>query len=568
MLFSLYIRNFALIRELSIEFRHGLTIITGETGAGKSILLGALGMILGERASSDLVRSETQKAVIEAVLGNIPEERIRPMLHASEIETGSELIIRREISATGQSRCFVNDTPCTAALLKQLGEQLIDLHGQHEHQLLLHQGTHESLLDDFAGTADDAARCRIARNELHALQQRLKTLEKESGDMRQRNEMLEHQLRELTELDPKEGEDETIGEEITLLENAETLFSLGSILGEQLYDSDISVYRSLTSALQTLEKLAAIDSRFEPFIEEIRNARSSTDELNRFNRRYVSDIEFNPSRLDELRERQFLLQRACKKYGLPLSGLSALKQDLEHKLGIEGNPEENIALLQEEIACQKELLSRLAAALSIRRSNAASDLEQEIVRHLAELGIPGASFIVGISHEERPDGDLCIDGKHYAAFEAGYDRVEFLISTNPGEHPKPLVRVASGGEISRVMLALKSALAASTRLPILIFDEIDTGISGRIAEAVGKNLKNLSKLHQIIAITHLPQIAAMGDLHLSVQKSVKEGRTETEVAVLDHESRIHAIAGLISGREITPASLNLASELLERGESL
>ncbi|NTV98500.1 MAG: AAA family ATPase, partial [Chlorobiaceae bacterium] len=298
MLFSLYIRNFALIRELSLEFKPGLTIITGETGAGKSILLGALGLLLGDRASSDLVRSETGKAVIEAVLRNISPERIVPILDAAEIEPGPDLIIRREISAAGQSRCFVNDTPCTAALLKQLGEQLIDLHGQHEHQLLLHQSTHESMLDDFGSTVRDAAECRIARASLHTLQQQLKALEKESREVCERKGVLEYQLQELSALDPKEGEEEAISEEISLLENAETLFSLGSMLKEQLYESENSIYQSISSALNTLEKLAAIDKRFEPFIEEIKNARSSVDELNRFNRSYVSDRDFNPSRLD------------------------------------------------------------------------------------------------------------------------------------------------------------------------------------------------------------------------------------------------------------------------------
>ncbi len=564
MLFSLYIRNFALIRELSLEFKPGLTIITGETGAGKSILLGALGQILGERASSDLVRTETGKAVVEAVLKDTPSDKIIPLLSSADIETGPELILRREISAAGQSRCFVNDTPCTASLLKQLGEQLIDLHGQHEHQMLLHPDTHEGMLDEFAGTADEASAFRLARAQIQSLRQQLRSLEKESREMLERKGMLEHQLGELSALDPREGEEDRIGEEITLLENAEDLFSLGSTLGEQLYEGETSAYADIGAALHTLEKLAAIDRRFEPYIEEIMNAKSAVDELYRFSRSYVSDIDFNPSRLEELRERQLQLQRACKKFALPHSGLIALKKELEEKLGIEGYLEEHLAELGQKILKRKAELSLKAETLNRKRSEAAVRLEQSILHHLSGLGIPDASFIISITHEERPEGDVCIDGKNYTAFDTGYDKIEFLISANPGEKPKPLVKVASGGEISRVMLAMKSALAASARLPILIFDEIDTGISGRIAEAVGKSLKKLSELHQIIAITHLPQIAAMGDLHLSVQKSVKEGRTETDVTVLKGESRVQAIAGLISGSEITPASINLASELLGR----
>ncbi len=568
MLYSLYIRNFALIRELSIEFQPGLTIITGETGAGKSILVGALGLVLGERASSDMVRSDTGKAVIEAVLKDIHAEKIAPLLKEADIEATPELIIRRELSATGQSRCFINDTPCTVALLKQVGELLIDLHGQHEHQLLLHADTHEAMLDDFAGTASDVNAYGKVRSCLSDLKTRLQSLERESASVQEKKELLEFQLNELSALDPKEGEEESLDTEITLLENAENLFSLCTILGNLLYDNEQSVYTGITSALHTLEKLATIDKRFEPHIEEIRGARSGIDELYRFTGRYVSSIDFNAARLEELRERQLQLQRMCRKYALDFSGLVELRKELEERLGIEENLEEKNARIREDISIRKAELSRFALSISEKRREAALRLENVVRHHLAELGIPNASFVVSITNDKDPDGDISIEDNCFTAFETGYDRIEFLISANKGEKPKPLAKVASGGEISRVMLAMKSALAESARLPILIFDEIDTGISGRVAEAVGKSLKKLSRLHQIIAITHLPQIAAVADLHLSVQKSVKDERTETEVTALDRESRLLAIAGLVSGNNITPASLDLAGELLKRAGSV
>jgi DNA repair protein RecN (Recombination protein N) len=568
MLYSLYIRNFALIRELSIEFQPGLTIITGETGAGKSILVGALGLVLGERASSDMVRSDTGKAVIEAVLKDIHAEKIAPLLKEADIEATPELIIRRELSATGQSRCFINDTPCTVALLKQVGELLIDLHGQHEHQLLLHADTHEAMLDDFAGTASDVNAYGKVRSCLSDLKTRLQSLERESASVQEKKELLEFQSNELSALDPKEGEEESLDTEITLLENAENLFSLCTILGNLLYDNEQSVYTGITSALHTLEKLATIDKRFEPHIEEIRGARSGIDELYRFTGRYVSSIDFNAARLEELRERQLQLQRMCRKYALDFSGLVELRKELEERLGIEENLEEKNARIREEISIRKAELSRFALSISEKRREAALRLENVVRHHLAELGIPNASFVVSITNDKDPDGDISIEDNCFTAFETGYDRIEFLISANKGEKPKPLAKVASGGEISRVMLAMKSALAESARLPILIFDEIDTGISGRVAEAVGKSLKKLSRLHQIIAITHLPQIAAVADLHLSVQKSVKDERTETEVTALDRESRLLAIAGLVSGNNITPASLDLAGELLKRAGSV
>ncbi|MEI6756736.1 MAG: DNA repair protein RecN [Chlorobium sp.] len=568
MLFSLYIKNFALIQELSIEFRPGLTIITGETGAGKSILLGALSLVLGERASADLVRSGTTKAVIEALFKDVLPDKINALLNAAEIETSPELIIRRELSASGQSRCFINDSPCTASLLKQLGELLIDLHGQHEHQLLLHAETHESLLDDFAQSAQEVTTYISVRSSLQELQQQVKKLQREAAELREKKEMLDFQLNELRSLDLKPGEDETIETEITLLENAETLFTLSTSLSDLLYDSEHSVYSSISSALHSLEKLASIDKRFENHIEEARSAKSIVDELSRFTRSYSSNIDFNPGRLESLRERQLQLQRISKKYSRPLSGLIELCQDLDAKVALEENLEEEIALIQQEIDVRKAELSTCAVTLSLKREKAAHRLETTIQEELKELGIPHSTFIVSITHEEELEGEITIEGKTFTAFARGYDRIEFLISTNPGEKPKPLVKVASGGEISRVMLALKSALAESSKLPILIFDEIDTGISGRVAESVGKSLKRLSRLHQIIAITHLPQIAAMADLHLQVQKSVQEERTVTEVTPLDHESRLQAIASLISGHQISASSLTLASELVEGARSV
>jgi DNA repair protein RecN (Recombination protein N) len=568
MLFSLYIRNFALIRELSVEFGPGLTIITGETGAGKSILIGALNLVLGERANSEMVRSGTSKAVIEAVLKNAGTEKINALLKTATIDPTPELIIRRELSSGGQSRCFINDTPCTTALLKQVGELLIDLHGQHEHQLLLRPETHETILDEYGAALPEVTVYRASRSLFQDLEQQLVRLKKNTAEIRDKKEMLDFQLNELNALDLKTGEEDSTETEITLLENAETLFSLSTALSDLLYNSEHSAYSSISTALHTLEKLASIDKRFAIHLEETRTAKSIVDELSRFSRSYASDIDFNPVRLDSLRERQLLLQRIGKKYGRSLPELIVFRNELDARIALENNLEEEIARIEHKITTQKAELSLNAERLSCKRQEAAHRLESAIQEHLAGLGIPNATFIVNLIHEERNDGEISIEEKTYAALPNGYDRIEFLISTNPGEKPRPLVKVASGGEISRVMLAIKSALAASAKLPILIFDEIDTGISGRIAEAVGKSLKALSRRHQIIAITHLPQIAAMADLHLSVEKSVHDDRTVTEVSVLDHESRLKAIAQLISGKNISPSSLSLAAELVASSESV
>ena len=424
------------------------------------------------------------------------------------------------------------------------------------------------MFDDFAQSDSDVTDYKAARFLLLELQNQLNTLNKEAAEIRDKKETLDFQINELKMLDLKNDEYKDIETEISLLENSETLFSLTSSLNDLLYDCEHSIYTSITSALHTLEKLASIDKRFDIHVEETRTVKSIVDEIARFTRSYSSVIDFNPARLDSLRERQLKLQRICKKYGLTLTELIDYQNELDARVALEDSLEEEVNHIKAKITLQKAELSILALRLSGKRQKAAHQLEKVIQEQLAQLGIPNATFIVNITHDEQDNGEISNDGKRFACFSCGYDRIEFMISTNPGEKPKPLIKVASGGEISRIMLAMKSALADSAKLPILIFDEIDTGISGRVAEAVALSLKKLSRLHQIIAITHLPQIAAMADTHLQVQKSLQHDRTVSEVITLDHKSRLKAIAGLISGTEVSHSSLNLASELLDRGKSI
>uniref|UniRef100_Q3APS5 DNA repair protein RecN n=1 Tax=Chlorobium chlorochromatii (strain CaD3) TaxID=340177 RepID=Q3APS5_CHLCH len=569
MLASLSIKNIALIEELTVVFHPSLTIITGETGAGKSILMDSLSLVMGDRASSSMIRTGANKAVIEAILTDVHSETIEALLADAAIDSRQgELILRRELAANGQSRCFMNDTPCTLSLLRQAAEELIDLHGQHEHQLLLRSATHEGLLDDFAQAHHERATYSRCYQHLQQLQAQRSALVEKAQSLRDKKEFLDFQLQELQSAQLQEGEEINIEQEITLLENAEQLFTLTTLLHETLYNSDNSAYSNLTAALHTLEKLATIDQRFASAIEEARAATTIVDELARFARSYSADVEFNPERLEELRERQLLLQRMCRKYGRTHAELIAFEQELcAEQAGAESLDDE-LRQLEMAIVTEKKQLSQLAIILSEKRQKAATLLEAHLQQELALLGMPHARFAISITQQEKADGDIAVAGNHFAATRTGYDTVEFLLSANQGETARPLTKVASGGEISRVMLALKSALATSTHLPILVFDEIDTGISGRIAESVGKSLKKLSRLHQIIAITHLPQIAAMGDLHLSVQKSVRENRTTTSVTPLDGESRLHAIASLMSGEQISATSLNLAAELLAHGQAV
>ena len=567
MLNTLYVRDFALIDELSASFAPGLSIITGETGAGKSILMGALNMVLGERASAELVRSGATKAVIEATFTSDHYEVVAAMLDSAGIEQTPELILRRDISANGQSRCFINDTPCTVALLKQVGQQLVDLHGQHDHQLLLHAETHTSLLDGFGMLHDETAQYRDILQDYRKLRRKLVTLLEQASALKEKRDFIEYQYRELESTGLFGGEEMAVEEEINLLENAETLFSLGTELSLTLYDSEHSAYSALSSSIHLLEKLASIDRRFEPHLDELRSATTSVEEINRLLGRYTDGIEFNRERLEELRERQMLLQRLAKKHGRSIDELVALRD----QLGLELSREESLAgdasALEIEIEAARTALTAAAIKLSEKRKQAALRLEKEISSELAQLGIPHSTFKVSFTRDLSADGDIELDQQRFRAFDNGFDRIEFLISTNVGEAPRPLAKVASGGEISRIMLALKSALARSAELPILVFDEIDTGISGNIAQAVGFSLKHLSRLHQIIAITHLPQIAAMGDLHLSVTKRIEGERTITGVTPLDSKERVREVARLFSGKIISDSSLQLAGELIDAGTS-
>lgn len=567
MLTNLYIKNFALIEELSIAFSKGLTIITGETGAGKSILIGALNQVLGIRANSDLVRSGSSKAIIEAVLVPETPQRLHSILEETGIDQYEEILLRREISAKGQSRCFVNDSPCTLQVLRQVGDLLIDLHGQHEHQLLLHPETHVSILDGFGQLADHVESYQTIYANLKQQRKELERLVADADRMKEKRGLLEYQLKELESLDLKKGEDTELEEKITLHENSETRFSLCSTINEQLYDTERSAFVQISEAVQQLGRLSAIDKNFFAHLEDAESAKSIVEELSRTVRNYSERIEFNPELLEILRERQMQLQRTRKKYGKTIEELLDLKENIADELSMENNLSNRTEEISEEIASLRKKLSELAAGISSKRRKTADQLEQAIAHELGNLGITHGVFNVKINQDVSENGDISFGEKRYNAYDNGYDRIEFLLSTNIGESPKPLAKIASGGEISRVMLAMKSVLAENTQLPILIFDEIDTGISGKIADAVGRSLRNLSRTHQIISITHLPQIAAMADCHISVEKTVRNERTITQVRLLDDKEHVAAVANLISGRQRSESSLRAASELIEHAKT-
>jgi len=565
MLKTLYIKNYALIDELTIEFGSGLNIITGETGAGKSILIGALGVVLGDRSSAESVRKGSEKAVIEAVIEAVNNKRVEQLLKDHDFEVRGEMILRREISAKGQSRCFINDSPATLALLKEVGDLSIDLHGQHDHQSLLRVESHIRLLDEYGGLGGLVEEFQRQLESLKNTQKRLTELRQREKRMREQKELHAHQIREIDSIAPEENEEEDLQVERTILENSEKLYSATNRVHDILYSSDDSVHNRLVEVRNILQDLARIDKSFADSANDAYSAQALVDEITKFAQSYNSRIEFNPERLADVRERLMALQMLRKKYGgggNHLSEVIRYRKTIAEEIMLVENFVEEITKWERQIKSQQEALSEIAERLSAKRKDLAKRLSKAIPEELKKLGIANARFEVSIKHHPNADGDIFIDGMRYAATASGYDYVEFLITTNLGEDPKPLVKTASGGEVSRVMLALKTVLAKSDRLPILVFDEIDTGVSGKVAQAVGFSMKDLARYHQIIAITHLPQIAAMADVHFQVRKEISKERTMSVVAKLSHEEHQREVARLLSGAEVTDASLKSAQELI------
>jgi DNA repair protein RecN (Recombination protein N) len=582
MLKSLSIRNYALIESVDIEFESGLNILTGETGAGKSIIIDALSLILGDRSSAEIVRKGSEKAIIEGILGITGNHKVKSLLQQNEIEFQDDLILRREVSIKGQSRCFVNDSPVSLTILKEIGDHLVDLHGQHEHQSLLRSETHIGLLDEFGSLDGLIEEYRLPYHRLTELFAEFRTLSRKENELKEKRDLYEFQIKEIDAVDPRKGEESDLENELRVLENSEKLFEATSQLYQSLYEGESarqgaetaggqSVYDLLVKARNQLEDLARIDTSFEEIKKECASAAAIVGEMTKFIQSYNSKIEFNPERLEQIRERLGHLALLKKKYGGSLDAVIEQREKVGREFAMAENFESEIKKLREQIESERKICSSLAQRLSSKRRELVSKISKSVCAELAKLGIANAQFdvkienrILGKSDDEAGSAYVKLGKDYYEATSHGIDLIEFYLSTNTGEDAKPLVKVASGGEISRIMLALKTILAKADRLPLLVFDEIDVGISGRIAQAVGKSLKNLSQFHQVISITHLPQIAGFADCHFAVEKNESKNRTSSTIRKLAEKERVREVARLLSGEEVTEASMNGAKELIEK----
>ena len=564
MLITLYIKKFALFDEIHVSFEEGLNIITGETGAGKSLIVDALNFLLGDRSDLTALRKGAPKAVVEGTFGPISGALTEFLVQNDLDVLENEVRLRRELNSSGRSRAFINDTPVTIDTLRKLGEMLVDLHGQHEHQSLLKNEKHLEYLDAFAGVEAEVLSVRESFRKIRALKNQLAELDARARVLEEKRDYLQFQLKEIQATNPQPGEEEELEREERILANSERLFSLSSETYRILYEEDQSIYSLLTRVENLLVELQQIDEQFSDSARLSSEAKINLDEVAKFLQQYTATFEFNPERLEEIRTRLSELRRLEKKYGPNISAVLEKKEKIEAELGLLENIDSEIESTRAELAAEKERYTRLALELSEKRRAAAKRLKKSIEQVLKKLGMERAVFEVAVEPLENPQGWVSGEkGKRLSATARGVDRVTFLISANPGEPLKELQKVASGGEISRIMLAIKSVLSEKDAVPVLVFDEIDSGISGRVAQTVGKQLKELSDSHQIICVTHLPQIASAGRRHFAVEKAVQNNETRTFIRPLSDGERIVEIAKLIGGERVTDVNLRSAEELLK-----
>ena len=544
MLRYLNIRNLAVIEALEVAFQPGLNVITGETGAGKSIVVGAVGLLLGDRASSDIVRTGEEIANIQAIFE----------------AGGREILIRREVTAQGRSRSFVDGQLVTASTLKELGAGLVDLHGQHEHQALLDPENHLDLLDAFATLTGERESVAAAHREWTARRLEQESVEAAARDRESRAEFLRFQLGEIDRVAPRPGEDDELGVERGLLANAEKLRRLCEEAYGRLYEDDSSVLSLLSSVWKRVAELRELDPRFAQFVDAREGVDAQLDELAGFLREYSGRIDSSPERLQEIEERLASLERLKRKYGPALADVLDRRARCANELGALESSGERLAELRGLVASAGKRYLELATALSARRHRSAPAFSKALVSELGELAMARTRFEVRFADEVPSESRWT---------SRGIDIAEFFVSPNPGEDLRSLGKVVSGGELSRIMLALKTLATTDSPGKTLVFDEVDAGIGGRVADVVGRRLQELGRTFQVLCITHLPQIAACAESHFTVSKSEKRGRTQTTVEALEGEARVDELARMVGGLVVTEGTRETAREMLRarRGES-
>ena len=564
MLRELRVRNLAVIESLTVPFGPGLNVLTGETGAGKSILIDALTLLLGERAQpAETIRAGAETATIEAVFDAPRKSPVATLLqeHGIMLEDGL-LVVRRELVRGGRGRVFLNDANTTLALLERLGETLVEVHGQHEHQALLRSARHLDLLDAFAGLGILRDRLRQRHDEWRSVSAELEALRVSARDQVTRTTQYRETMAEIDAARLRPAEEDELREERRRLMNAERLAEGATAAYRELYEDPASAVERAGRAASLLRDLARIDPEVQPTVQALETALVHLDETARALRSYRDGVVFDPPRLDAIERRIDEIGRLKRKYGESVDTVLTLRARLETDLeGLARAGEDEGRLAERVERLRTELVTR-ATDLAERRDQAVGRLETSVLAELAALDLEGAVFQVKLARERAGQGELAVGPEAWRLGPKGVDQAEFFFSGNAGEEARPLARIASGGELSRTMLALKVVLAATDAVPVLIFDEVDVGIGGKTADTVGKKLRQVSRARQVLCVTHLPQIAAYADQHFRVEKREDDGRTATTVAALVRNDRVREVARMLGGESVTDTSLQHALELI------
>ncbi len=550
MLKHLLIKNFALVESLDIDLAGGMSVLTGETGAGKSILLGALGLALGDRADTSVVRHGAERAEVSASFDCAALPRSRAWLAERELEADDEIIIRRTVGADGRSRGYINGQPMPVQALRELGEQLVDIHGQHAHQSLLRKEVQRELLDAYGALSKQASGVATAYHHWHALQRELERLTQAASDRDARLELLRYQVEELESLNLSVDELSALDEEHARLANAGKLMEGAQRAAQVLYEGDEGAVADLLQrTLVELQELTETDPKLATAAELVEGAAIQAAEAASELRHYQDQVELDPQRLAEVEERLGLIHELSRKHQRPAEELPELLLELSDELQTLQQAGERLDGLEAEIAAARTDYEQQAAKLSKGRAKAATELAERVEANMQELGMGGGRLVIELKPLEEPSVH-------------GLEAVELQVSANPGQPPRPLAKVASGGELSRISLAIAVITAGQEGIPTLIFDEVDVGVGGGVAEMVGRQLRSLAGSRQVLCVTHQPQVASQGHHHYRIQKQSDGEQTRTGVEPLDKDGRVEEIARMLGGVEITEQSRSHAWEML------
>lgn len=552
MLVHLSVHNYAIVEHLDLELSRGMSVITGETGAGKSIMLDALGLTLGDRADSGVVRPGADKADILATFDLVDIPEARAWLAERDLDTDGPCILRRVITAEGRTRGYINGTPCPLSDLKALGELLIDIHSQHEHQSLLKSDTHRRLLDEYAGATDLARQVQLAAQRWRQTRQELERLSNSSEEQQARHQLLSYQLEELDNLGLGEDELEQLEQEHKNLTNAEALFGICRQVIDHCSESDSgNVLSALTVSLNRLTAVHNAPKALGEAANLIASAQIQVEEAVGELNRFLDNFDADPARLQQLEERLDTIYTLARKHRVHPTELTQLQCKLSSELGTLDASDEAIERLSEELAAYARHYQEKASELSTLRRAAADSLACAVEQEIQRLGMPGGRFNIALQASNSDE-----------LLPHGLEQVELLVSANPGQPLKALAKVASGGELSRISLAIQVITAQTSRIPTLVFDEVDVGIGGPTAEIVGQLLRRLGERGQVLTVTHLPQVAAQGHHHLFVHKVRNSDATHTAVANLSKRERVEEVARMLGGIDLTKESLAHARKMV------